>query len=658
MKKKWLFLTFTAIIAILGMAFLSCPPRGVESVNTGKGPDGPSGPGDGYDDSWTPPADTTQAYQEVFSSAAAKVYFLAPDGKDDTGDGSKENPWFSLTKAEAEANPGDTIYLRAGTYWIDNNYGIDQVNNMLGVARTRIPLTKSGIEGKPITYAGYPPDLAEGNRPVINFAKWRSGGNTGTSRSCGIAIGLNSANSKADWIWLRDFDLTGLTDYTGEGSSNGYVFQINNANHTTLENLRIYDCAGTGVYMFQEQVCSYVLVKNCDFFQLHNARTSNIGMNQNTDGGGFHIGNTASVNNVFYGCRSWAVGDDGFDSIRAIMQVIYDHCWIAYVGFNYTFSPSPPPDRPSSGLATYNPPTAEEWAKWTSLLKDDSLWSNGKGSVFNYNGGNGNGLKLGGYGMASNAQIGGAFGTTNYPAENPGHVMRYCLAVYNGRAGVTHNYAGGSSAPGSPGQHYYNVTAYNNRINYEMIARSPDTLTGTIEGRRQNAYNVTMKNNISHKNLNERHFMYDLIDYWPDELDEKEYPVRWLDYESGTIQNNTFGVEDKGGKLNHALDGPFGSYGQDKTDFDDNDGKYPNGYQAVKDIVTLIDVTDNMFQSLDDNLFLTPRKRDGSLPETKYLRPKGGTPIANMGYTAPDNNADGFGDQWKYAGAKPLLKNW
>lgn len=652
MKKKLFFLAFVVAIAILGMAFWACPSGGEESVN--KGADGPE---QNWDDSWTPPADTTQAYPEVSPdvTAGTKVYFLAPTGDDTSGDGSKENPWFSLTKAQTAANPGDTIYLRAGRYQIDNNYGIDQENNMNGTARTRIPLTKSGTEGHPITYAGYPGDYP--NRAIIDFSTWRPGGDTGTARSCGIALGLNTVGDKADWLWLRDFDLTGLTDYTNSTSSNGYVFQVNNANHTTIENLRIYDCAGTGIYMFQNQICSYVLVKNCDFFQLNNARTSNVGMNQNTDGGGFHIGNTNSVNNVFYGCRSWAVGDDGFDSIRAITRVVYDHCWIAYVGFNYKFTPSPPPARPATGTATYNQPTVEEYNKWTTWLKDNTLDALGQGETFSYNGGNGNGLKLGGYAMNAASGIGGAIGNV-FPAENPGHVMRYCLAVYNQRAGVTHNYAGGKDDPGSPGQHYYNVTTYNNRINFEMIARDPETLTGSVEGRRRNAYNVTMKNNISYKNLPKGHFLYDEIDYWLGQLPVKEYPVRWLDAESGVLENNTFGVADNGGKLNHALDGPFNVNGGDKTDFDDNGGKYLNGYQAVKDVVNLVEVTDAMFQSLDDNLFLTPRKRNGDLPETKYLRPKGGTPIADKGYTSPDTNADGFGDLWKYAGANPLLKNW
>jgi hypothetical protein len=49
------------------------------------------------------------------TAAFAAEYFVAPSGNDD-GTGMKASPWRTLGKACAIAGPGDTVWLRAGTY--------------------------------------------------------------------------------------------------------------------------------------------------------------------------------------------------------------------------------------------------------------------------------------------------------------------------------------------------------------------------------------------------------------------------------------------------------------------------------------------------------------------------------------------------------------
>ncbi len=44
------------------------------------------------------------------------TYFVATDGNNSTGNGSRETPWKSINKAVREASPGDEIIVRAGTY--------------------------------------------------------------------------------------------------------------------------------------------------------------------------------------------------------------------------------------------------------------------------------------------------------------------------------------------------------------------------------------------------------------------------------------------------------------------------------------------------------------------------------------------------------------
>ena len=56
------------------------------------------------------------------------VIWCAPDGNDATADGSEQNPFFDLQKAVAMAQPGDRIWMKAGTYVYDKRINIDDTN--------------------------------------------------------------------------------------------------------------------------------------------------------------------------------------------------------------------------------------------------------------------------------------------------------------------------------------------------------------------------------------------------------------------------------------------------------------------------------------------------------------------------------------------------
>ena len=51
----------------------------------------------------------------ITGSVLAKQLFVSPDGDDDN-DGTMARPFWSVQRAQKEANPGDTVYLRGGTY--------------------------------------------------------------------------------------------------------------------------------------------------------------------------------------------------------------------------------------------------------------------------------------------------------------------------------------------------------------------------------------------------------------------------------------------------------------------------------------------------------------------------------------------------------------
>ena len=87
----------------------------------------------------------------IAGQAPAAEYWVSPTGKD-ADPGTQAAPWQTLGKAAAVAGPGDTVFLRAGTY-----------------LETLRP-TRSGAAGKPIRFVGAP-----GERPLLSGADPLSG---------------------------------------------------------------------------------------------------------------------------------------------------------------------------------------------------------------------------------------------------------------------------------------------------------------------------------------------------------------------------------------------------------------------------------------------------------------------------------------------------
>ncbi|MEU4536549.1 hypothetical protein AB0G15_16945 [Streptosporangium sp. NPDC023825] len=95
-------------------------------------------------------------------ATAASVYHVAPNGSDSAA-GTQAAPWASIARAQAAAQPGDTVYLRGGTY------AYTRANSGCAGQTARvdaITLDKSGAFGNPIRYGAYP-----GEKPVFDFSR-------------------------------------------------------------------------------------------------------------------------------------------------------------------------------------------------------------------------------------------------------------------------------------------------------------------------------------------------------------------------------------------------------------------------------------------------------------------------------------------------------
>ena len=134
------------------------------------------------------------------------------------------------------------------------------------------------------------------------------------------------------------------------------------------------------------------------------------GAGQSADGFGAHI-SAGHPGNVFRGCRAWDNSDDGFDLIRAYSPVTIEYSWAWQQGY-------------LPGTRTALPA------------------------------GNGNGIKAGGYG-------GG------YDARAVKHTVRFSVAFDNKVSGFYANHH-------PVALDFYNNTAFDNGIDFNMLGVAPD----------------------------------------------------------------------------------------------------------------------------------------------------------------------------------------
>jgi len=148
-------------------------------------------------------------------------------GASDGAVGSESKPWKTIQHAVDSVGPGDTVYIKAGTY------------------RERVMLTGSdGTSGKSgtaaqghITYAGYP-----GHEVVLD-------GSTFSGWGCGMASGKWAVGSRAlNYIHIKDLTVRNYPEH-------GITFEADDINpdgcvgshHIIIENVTVHDCGNEGI---------------------------------------------------------------------------------------------------------------------------------------------------------------------------------------------------------------------------------------------------------------------------------------------------------------------------------------------------------------------------------------------------------------------------
>ncbi len=293
----------------------------------------------------------------AFNAAAGNVYYVALTGSD-LNPGTQGLPWRTISKAVTVAKPGDTVYVRGGTY-------AEQVH-----------FITSGIERQAVTSV----ILSEGNKATFDrnlsniqagdylyvYLSWES--NSGVYRIAEIGSNyvrvegapfLDEAGkvqaSIATPIVFRNYPGETVTvnpngrsyalrfgTWATRGSGANYIIVdgisatrsdevgvgLHYSSHNVIRNAMIYanDAPGVGIW-FESQ---YNIIENCEIYDN--------GWNQ--PGEGVYIGNANEVqgcdynhviSNYIHHCKS---GDEGTDLKQGVLYTVIE-------GNVYENNPSP-----------------------------------------------------------------------------------------------------------------------------------------------------------------------------------------------------------------------------------------------------------------------------------------------------------------------------
>lgn len=338
----------------------------------------------------------------MMATGFSATWFVAPNGAD-INVGTSDAPFATIRKAQAVSHSGDTVWLRGGTYYL-NNADIVLTNSPWVVVNN---ITNSGV-----SYLNHPGEL-----PVFDFS--------------GVAPDPPSYRVTAFQVWsnncvFKGFDIVGVPIVILTNGTQSECIRVQGGNNNRFEQLRMHDGHGIGFYLTDG---ASNLVLNCDAYNNSGVNANSHG---NIDGFGFHSGHTSSVSNVIRGCRAWFNSDDGYDLINNNAMVVMENCWAMYSGY---------------------------FSNFTST------------------GGDANGFKSGGYGIAGNS----------YPTPVPRNVIRFCLAVRNRASGFYANHH-------PDGLDWINNTAYRNGTDYNLLCNS-NNISGTNDCP---GYNHYMRNNVGY----------------------------------------------------------------------------------------------------------------------------------------------------------------
>lgn len=238
------------------------------------------------------------AYTAIQQQNTAVGFYVSTDGND-LNPGTYSKPFLTVSKAVSVAQPGDTVWVRGGTY----------------SCTAQITISSNGIDtlARSCLFA-YP-----GERPLLDFSLM------GKPRVSGSADGIRLTGK---YWYIKGFDIKGA-------QHNGIA--LNGGSYNSIENCSVFENRNTGLQLGNG--ASYNRIINCDSY-FNRDSTSSTNYDGNADGFSPKLDN--GTLNYFYGCRAWQNSDDGWDGYvrpstpvagKDAMKTVIENCWCFSNGY-------------------------------------------------------------------------------------------------------------------------------------------------------------------------------------------------------------------------------------------------------------------------------------------------------------------------------------
>jgi len=233
-----------------------------------------------------------------FDSSAvvdSSVYYVATDGSNNYP-GTLAQPWRTWQYGVDNISPGDTLYIRGGTYYFTDNtrYAAVYVTDT------------DGLSNSYYNVFAYPGEI-----PIMDCSAHHN------VSDIGVGLYFNTCS-----YWhFKGLYFTGGKQYAIGDIARGMHFQ--NCQNIIIENCVSYSLQGCGFTVGGGGSDGFIYFLNCDAYDLYDVLTNG----NNADG--YVIGATdlSTLSVTFENCRAWYVSDDGFDSWANAGVTTWINCW-------------------------------------------------------------------------------------------------------------------------------------------------------------------------------------------------------------------------------------------------------------------------------------------------------------------------------------------
>ena len=221
------------------------------------------------------------------------TWFVSTQGID-SNPGTFDQPWASVQKGFSSIRPGDTLFIRGGTYLPSGTQGGGM---FCGACASR----RKGTQARHYNVFAYPGEL-----PVIDCRKMTAF----PGERAGILL------EDCDYWTIRGIEITMVRQYPGPPARRSRGLLVQSGNSNTIENISVHNIEGPGIEL--RDASENNLFINCDSFDNYDPHSQVPG----DDADGFDIGFIAVRQgndrvNTLDGCRAWSNSDDGFDMYQS-----------------------------------------------------------------------------------------------------------------------------------------------------------------------------------------------------------------------------------------------------------------------------------------------------------------------------------------------------